>query len=150
MSLHGEYRPSTSAWARAQAERYEATNGVEASDLRGRPIIVLTTVGARTGALRKTALMRVEHGGVYAVVASKGGAPEHPLWYHNLVAHPLVELQDGAQRRDYQAREVTGEERVTWWERAVAAWPDYASYQRKTDRLIPVFVLESVDDAVSG
>ena len=142
MPLDGDYAPSTAAWARKQAERYEATNGQEGGDLRGRPVIVLTTVGAKTGKLRKTALMRVEHEGVYAVVASLGGAPKHPVWYHNLKAHPHVELQDGAVKRDYDAREVTGDEKATWWERAVATWPDYAKYQTKTDRQIPVFVLE--------
>jgi len=150
MPLNGEYAPSTSDWARRQAERYEASNGAEAGNLRGRPIIVLTSVGARTGKLRKTALMRVEHEGVYAVIASKGGAPEHPAWYHNLVADPRVELQDGSMKRDYLAREVSGAARVAWWERAVAAWPDYAAYQTKTERLIPVFVIEpSVHAATS-
>ena len=147
MPLQGEYAPGTSAWARKQAERYEASNGAEAADLRGRPIIVLTSVGARTGRLRKTALMRVEHEGVYAVVASKGGSPSHPVWYHNLVANRHVELQDGPARRDYLAREVAGPERETWWDRAVRAWPDYAGYQRRTERIIPVFVLEPLDEA---
>src|SRR6187402_197969 len=109
MPLTGEYEPSTAAWARKQAERYEASRGAEATDLRGRPIIVLTSVGARTGKLRKTALMRVEHDGDYAVVASLGGSPKHPVWYHNLKANPLVELQDGPIRKDYLAREVTGD-----------------------------------------
>ena len=145
MPLTGDYAPSTSDWARKQAERYEATNGVEAGTLRGRPVIVLTSVGAKTGRLRKTALMRVEHDGVYAVVASLGGAPRHPAWYHNLKANPHVELQDGATRRDYLAREVTGDEKAAWWGRAVAAWPDYATYQAKTSRQIPVFVLESFE-----
>ncbi len=145
MPLTGEYEPSTSAWARKQAERYEATNGREGAELRGRPVIVLTSVGARTGKLRKTALMRVEHEGVYAVVASMGGAPDHPVWYHNLRANPLVELQDGEVTRDFMAREVTGDEKATWWERCVAAWPDYAKYQAKTDRQIPVFVLDPLE-----
>ena len=116
-----------------------------AATLRGVPIIVLTTKGARTGKLRKTPLMRVEHDGEYAVVASLGGAPRHPLWYHNIVAHPRVELQDGAVKREYLAREVDGPERELWWERAVAVWPDYADYQRRTERRIPVFVLGPVD-----
>jgi deazaflavin-dependent oxidoreductase (nitroreductase family) len=141
MPLTGEYAPSTSAWAREQAERFEASGGTEANTLRGRPIIVLTSVGASSGKLRKTPLMRVEHDGEYLVVASKGGAPQHPTWYHNLVANPHVELQDGPVRKDYLAREVTGPQREVWWERAVAAWPDYASYQTKTDRLIPLFLL---------
>lgn len=146
MPLQGEYAPSTSDWARKQAEAYEASNGQEAGDLRGMPVIVLTTLGAKTGMLRKTALMRVEHEGVYAIVASLGGAPKHPVWYHNVVAHPLVELQDGAVKRDYRAREVSGEEKAVWWQRAVAAYPPYADYQAKTDRQIPVFVLEPVGD----
>ena len=142
MPLTGDYEPSTASWARRQAERYEASAGADASDLRGRPIIVLTSVGARTGKLRKTALMRVEHKGTYAVVASLGGAPRHPVWYYNLKANPHVELQDGPIKRDYQAREVAGDEKALWWGRAVETWPDYARYQTKTSRQIPVFVLE--------
>jgi deazaflavin-dependent oxidoreductase (nitroreductase family) len=141
MPLQGEYAPSTAEWARTQAEKFEATEGAEANQLRGRPIIVLTTVGAKSGKLRKTALMRVEHEGEYAVVASKGGAPEQPAWYYNLVANPEVELQDGAAKHDYIAREVQGEEREAWWRRANETWPDYDGYQAKTDRQIPVFVL---------
>ena len=141
MPLTGEYAPSTSAWARKQAEAFEASDGAEANELQGKPIIVLTSVGAKSGKLRKNALMRVEHDGAYAVVASKGGAPEHPNWYHNLVAHPQVELQDGDARHDYLAREVTGDERALWWQRSVAAFPTYAGYEKKTERLIPVFVL---------
>ena len=147
MPLTGEYEPSPSDWARQQAEQYEATDGAEANTLRGVPIILLTSVGAKSGKLRKTPLMRVEHKGEYAVVASKGGAPEHPVWYHNLKKHPHVELQDGPVRKDYTAREVTGDEKAPWWERAVAVWPDYANYQAKTDRQIPVFVLTPMDDA---
>lgn len=142
MPLQGEYEPSTSEWARKQAETFEASNGAEANTLRGMPIILLTSVGAKTGKLRKTALMRVEHDGDYAVVASLGGAPKHPVWYYNLKANPHVELQDLAERHDYIAREVSGAERDVWWERAVAAYPPYADYQDKTERLIPVFVLE--------
>lgn len=145
MPLTGEYAPSTSAWARKQAETYEATGGESAGDLRGKPVIVLTSIGARTGQLRKTALMRVEHDGEYAVVGSKGGAPEHPVWVHNLRKNPHVELQDGAEKHDYLVREAEGADRDVWWERAVAAWPDYAEYQKKTDRVIPVFVLTRVD-----
>jgi deazaflavin-dependent oxidoreductase (nitroreductase family) len=145
MPLTGEYAPSSSAHAREQAERFEATDGAEANTMRGVPIIVLTSVGAHSGKLRKTPLMRVEHEGDYAVVASKGGHPEHPTWYHNLVAHPHVELQDGAVRRDYLARELDGAERELWWERSVAAWPDYAQYALRTDRLIPVFLLTAID-----
>ena len=142
MPLTGDYAPGTARWARDQADRYEASGGAQSGDLRGRPIIVLTSVGAKTGKLRKTALMRVEHEGVYAVVASLGGAPRHPVWYYNLRKEPHVELQDGALRRDYLAREVTGDEKAAWWARAVEAWPDYARYQAKTERQIPVFVLE--------
>ena len=145
MPLTGDYEPSTAGYARKQAETYEATSGEQAADMRGKPVIVLTSVGSKTGKLRKTALMRVEHDGIYAVVASLGGAPKHPLWYHNLKANPHVELQDGAVKRDYTAREVAGAEKALWWERAVAAWPDYANYQLKTERQIPVFVLEPME-----
>ena len=144
MPLAGEYAPSTAGWARKQVERYEATDGKEANDLRGRPIIVLTSLGARTGKLRKTPLMRVEHEGLYAVVASQGGAPKHPVWYFNLKANPHVELQDGPTKRDYLARELSGDEKAVWWERAVETWPDYAKYQLRTTRQIPVFVLDPV------
>jgi len=142
MPLTGEYEPGTSAWSRRNVEQYEATNGEEGGALRGRPVIVLTSVGAKTGKLRKTALMRVEHGGTYAVVASLGGAPMNPAWYHNLKLHSHVELQDRATKRDYLAREVTGDEKALWWARAVKTWPDYANYQEKTARQIPVFVLD--------
>jgi deazaflavin-dependent oxidoreductase (nitroreductase family) len=150
MPLTGTYAPSTSDWAREQAETYEATNGAEAGTLRGVPIIVLTSVGAKSGALRKNALMRVEHEGRYAVIASKGGADAHPTWFHNLVAHPHVELQDGPVKRDYHAEIVEGAEREQWWERAVAVWPDYAEYATRTAREIPVFVLTPLDDEASG
>ena len=140
--LTGDYAPSTAGWARRQAELYEASSGAQAGDLRGRPIIVLTSVGARTGNLRKTALMRVEHNGTYAVVGSMGGAPRHPVWYYNLTRNPHVELQDGPIKRDYLAHEATGDEKAVWWKRAVEAWPDYANYQTRTTRQIPVFVLE--------
>lgn len=145
MPLKGDYAPSTSDWARTQAELFEATDGSEGAELRGMPVIVLTSVGAKTGMLRKTALMRVEHEGEYAVVASLGGAPKHPVWYFNLVKNPHVELQDGAEKTDYAAREVTGAEKAVWWERAVAAYPPYADYQKATDRQIPVFVLSRED-----
>jgi deazaflavin-dependent oxidoreductase (nitroreductase family) len=147
MPLTGEYEPSTSEWARKQVEEYEGSGGMSGTTLRGRPVIVLTSVGAKTGKLRKTALMRVEHNGEYAVVASLGGAPKHPVWYFNLLAEPHVELQDGPAKRDYLAREVTGEEKAIWWQRAVEAYPDYADYQLKTEREIPVFVLTPIDPA---
>jgi deazaflavin-dependent oxidoreductase (nitroreductase family) len=144
MPLEGEYAPSTAGYARRQAEEYEATNGTEAATLRGRPIVVVTSVGARSGKLRKTALMRVEHDGAYAAVASLGGAPRHPVWYYNLKKNPHVELQDAGEKRGYVAREVTGDEKALWWQRGVDAYPDYAKYQAKTEREIPVFVLEPV------
>lgn len=142
MALSGEYIPGTSELARQQAETYERTGGSEAGELRGVPIIVLTTVGAKTGGLRKTALMRVEHEGRYAVVASMGGAPKAPQWYWNIVKSPRVELQDGDVTREYTARALEGSEYDEWWRRAVAVWPDYDAYQAKTDRKIAVFVLE--------
>jgi deazaflavin-dependent oxidoreductase (nitroreductase family) len=145
MPLNGEYIPSTAGWARKQAEKFEATEGAEANDLRGRPIIVLTTVGAKTGALRKTALMRVEHDGEYVVVASQGGAPDEPKWAGNMRRHPHVELQDGAVKRDYTARELDGDEYATWWMRANATWPSYDDYQTKTSRRIALFLLEPRD-----
>ena len=144
MPLTGEYEPSTSDWARENAEIYMSSGGKEGTELKGKPVILLTTIGAKTGKIRKTPLMRVEHAGEYAVVASLGGAPKHPVWYHNIKAHPRVELQDGTVTREYEAREVFGDEKAIWWERAVAAWPDYADYQRKTDRQIPVFVLTPI------
>ena len=142
MPLEGQYLPSTSDWARKQAELIESSGGRQGTELQGRPVVVLTTRGARTGALRKTALMRVEHEGRYAVVASRGGAPRHPQWYFNLVAHPEVELQDGPEKHDFLAHEATGAEREEWWARAVEAFAPYAEYQEKTSRLIPVFALE--------
>jgi deazaflavin-dependent oxidoreductase (nitroreductase family) len=141
MPLNGEYEPSTFDFTRDQVALYERSGGTEGTTMRGMPIVVLTSVGARSGKLRKAALMRVEHDGEYAVVASLGGAPTHPVWYHNLTRNPQVELQDGPVTKDNLAREVTGDERAIWWQRAVAAYPDYAEYQTKTSRQIPVFVL---------
>jgi deazaflavin-dependent oxidoreductase (nitroreductase family) len=141
MPLSGEYAPSTSDWARRQAEQYEQSGGTVAGDLRGLPVVVLTSVGARSGKLRKTALMRVEHDGEYLVVGSRGGAPENPVWVYNLRKSSHVELQDGAQKDDYEARELDGDERALWWARAVEAFPNYADYQLKTERLIPIFKL---------
>ncbi|MCX5052309.1 MULTISPECIES: nitroreductase family deazaflavin-dependent oxidoreductase [unclassified Streptomyces] len=145
MPLEGEYEPSPAQWVRDQVELYESSGGTKGTTLRdtGLPVIVLTNRGVKSGKIRKTPLMRVEHDGRYAVVASQGGAPEHPVWYHNLKADPQVELQDGPVKRAYVAREVSGAERDEWWERAVEAYPPYADYQEKTDRQIPVFVLES-------
>ena len=121
------------------------SGGTEGTVLQGKPVILLTTIGAKTGKLRKTPLMRVEHNGEYAIVASLGGAPKNPVWYYNVKAHPRVELQDGGESHDYDAREVFGDEKAAWWERCVQAWPDYANYQKKTERQIPVFVLTRVD-----
>ncbi|MFJ9722195.1 nitroreductase family deazaflavin-dependent oxidoreductase [Streptomyces sp. NPDC101209] len=147
MPLEGEYEPSPEQWVREQVELYESSGGTKGTTLRdtGLPVVVLTTRGAKTGKIRKSPLMRVEHEGRYAVVASQGGAPKHPVWYHNLKADPRVELQDGPARRDMTAREVTGEEKAEWWRRAVEAFPPYADYQKRTDRQIPVFVLEPAD-----
>ncbi|WP_436790076.1 nitroreductase family deazaflavin-dependent oxidoreductase [Yinghuangia sp. YIM S10712] len=144
MPLEGEYEPSPQDWVRKQVERYESSGGTKGTTIRGLPVVVVTSRGAKSGKLRKSPVMRVEHDGVYAVVASLGGSPRHPLWYHNIVADPRVELQDGPVRQDMLAREITGEEKAQWWERAVAAYPDYADYQKKTDREIPVFLLEPV------
>lgn len=145
MPLTGEYAPSTSEWARKQAELFESTNGAEGNTMIGLPIIVLTTLGAKSGKLRKTPLMRVEHEGQYLVVASKGGDPHNPDWYNNIVDAPLVELQDGPVRKDYVPQELSGEERAVWWERAVEAFPQYADYKDKTERLIPIFLLTEAE-----
>ncbi|MEZ0366504.1 nitroreductase family deazaflavin-dependent oxidoreductase [Mycobacterium sp. pUA109] len=144
MPLSGEYAPSPLDWSREQAEKYMDSGGTDGTDMQGKPVILLTTVGAKTGKLRKTPLMRVEHDGQYAIVASLGGAPKNPVWYYNVKKNPRVELQDGTATGDYEAREVFGDEKAVWWERAVAAYPDYADYQTKTDRQIPVFVLTPV------
>jgi deazaflavin-dependent oxidoreductase (nitroreductase family) len=144
MPLTGEYEPSPSDWARDQVEKIEKSGGTEGTDNQGHPVIVLTTVGAKSGKLRKTPLMRVEHDGEYAVVASLGGAPKNPVWYYNVVANPHVELQDGPDKKDYEAREVHGDEYTAWFERSVAAWPDYAEYAKKTTRTMPIFVLSPV------
>lgn len=147
MPLEGEYEPSPTQWVRDQVELYEGSGGTEGTTHpdTGLPVIVLTSRGARSGKIRKTPLMRVEHDGRYAAVASLGGAPKHPVWYFNVLAEPHVELQDGPRKQDMTAREVTGAEKAEWWERAVAAYPPYADYQKKTGREIPVFVLEPAD-----
>jgi deazaflavin-dependent oxidoreductase (nitroreductase family) len=143
VSVQGEYVPSPAAWVRDQVEAYERSGGQEANTLRdtGLPVVIVTMRGNRSGNVRKVALMRVEHDGEYALVASKGGAPRHPVWYYNLEAHPdEVTVQDGAEPFDAQVRELSGDERAEWWRRAVAAYPPYAEYQEKTDREIPVFL----------
>jgi deazaflavin-dependent oxidoreductase (nitroreductase family) len=147
MAIEGEYAPSPHQWVRDQVEEFEGSNGTDGNTLRetGLPVIVVTNLGAKTGKVRKTPLMRVEHDGKYAAIASYGGAPKHPVWYYNLVANPRVELQDGTKRIEMVAREVSGTERDEWWERSVAAFPPYAQYQTKTTRQIPVFVLEPTD-----
>jgi len=145
MPLTGQYEPSPQQWVRDQVERYEATGGREANTLRdtGLPVAIFTTRGAKSGKIRKTPLMRVEHDGAYAMVASDGGSAKHPVWYYNVKADPgALTVQDGPEPFDAWARELSGEEREVWWERAVAAYPPYAEYQRKTDRLIPVFLAE--------
>jgi deazaflavin-dependent oxidoreductase (nitroreductase family) len=141
--IQGEYEPSPRDWVREQVAAYEASGGREANTLRdtGLPIIVVTTRGNRSGKVRKVPLMRVEHDGDYALVASQGGSPKHPVWYHNLTANPDdVMIQDGAEPFAVKVREVTGGERDEWWRRAVAAYPPYAEYQTRTERQIPVFV----------
>ena len=147
MPLQGEYEPSAQQWVREQVELYERSGGTQGTTLRdtGLPVVIMTNRGVRSGKLRKTPVMRVEHDGRYLAVASQGGAPTHPAWYANLVAEPLVELQDGPDKRDMRARELTGAEREQWWERAVRAFPPYAEYQRKTDRVIPLLLLEPVE-----
>ena len=142
MALSGEYEPSTQKWVRDQVEHYESSGGTEGTTLKGVPVVVVTSVGAKSGKLRKNPLMRVEQDGCYALVASQGGAPSHPSWHHNLLAEPRVEIQDGPDRREYTVRLAQGEERARWWERAVEVWPAYADYQAKTEREIPVFVAE--------
>jgi deazaflavin-dependent oxidoreductase (nitroreductase family) len=142
MPLEGEYAPSPWSFAADQVELYEKSGGAEGTELQGAPVVILSTRGRRTGKIRKSPLMRVEHEGKYAVVASLGGAPKHPVWYYNLVADRNVTLQDGANVLDLKAREVTGDERAEWWKRATDAWPAYDDYQAKTERVIPVFVLE--------
>jgi F420H(2)-dependent quinone reductase len=144
MPVTGEYEPSPRQWVRDQVDLFEGSSGTEGTTLldTGLPVVIVTSLGAKTGKVRKTPLMRVEHDGRYAAVASLGGAPKNPVWYYNLKANPRVQLQDGPMRSDLIARELSGSERDEWWQRAVAAYPPYAEYQTKTTRLIPVFVLE--------
>ena len=144
MALTGEYQPSPEKWVRDQVEAYESSGGTRGNTLRdtGKPVVIVTSVGAQSGKLRKTPLMRVEHGGNYALVASQGGAPKHPTWYFNLLEHPHIELQDGPAPRAMTVRLLDGDEKADWWDRAVQAFPNYATYQTRTDREIPVFLAE--------
>jgi deazaflavin-dependent oxidoreductase (nitroreductase family) len=144
MQVEGDYEPSPAQWVRDQVELYESSGGTEGTTLRdtGMRVVIVTSRGARTGKIRKTPLMRVEHDGTYAAVASQGGAPKHPVWYFNLLADPHVTLQDGPEKWEMTARIISGKERTLWWARAVAAFPPYADYQTRTQREIPVFVLE--------
>jgi deazaflavin-dependent oxidoreductase (nitroreductase family) len=142
MPLQGEYAPSPAKWVRDQVATYESSGGTAGTTLRGMPVVVMTMRGVSSGNLLKVPVMRVEHDGVYAVVASKGGSPDNPQWVRSLTANPEIELQDGPETRNVTARQVFGDEKASWWERAVAAYPDYAAYQKKTTRQIPVFVLE--------
>jgi|SRR5882672_5500582 len=145
MPLQGDYEPSPSERVRNQVAAYEASGGVEGGTLDGKPVIIVTSVGAQSGKIRKFPLMRVEHDGVYAAVASAAGSPKNPSWYRNLVAHPLVELQDGAVKTDRRARELAGAEKALWWKRVEAAFPPYAAYRERAGREIPIFVLEPVE-----
>ena len=145
MPISGEYEPSPTTWVRNQVEKYESSGGTQGTTLRGRPVVLLTIRGAKSGKLRKVPLMRVEHEGVYAAVASIGGAPKNPRWYYNVLADPNLELRDATMVKDVTAREIHGEEKALWWDRAVEAFPDYASYQEKTEREIPVFKLTPID-----
>jgi deazaflavin-dependent oxidoreductase (nitroreductase family) len=142
MAIEGEYEPSTSEWVRRQVDEIEAAGDTGAVHIQNRPVVMLTMRGASSGKVRKVPLMRVEHEGAYAAVASRGGAPEHPQWFHNLMADPVIDLQDGTETWPARARLLEGEERSQWWNRSVAAFPSYAEYQTKTERLIPVFLLE--------
>ena len=143
MTADGEYEPSPAQWVRDQVDEYEASGGQRGNTLRdtGLPVLIVTTRGNKSGKIRKTPLMRVEHNGEYALVASLGGAPKHPVWYYNLKADPMsVRIQDGPKPFDVEVRELDGDERAQWWDRAVAAYPPYAEYQEKTTRTIPVFL----------
>lgn len=142
MPLKGEYEPSKAQFVRDQVQLYESSGGTQATTFQALPVVILTTLGAKSGKIRKSPLMRVEHDGSYAVLASMGGAPKHPVWYHNVVADPRVELQDGPVRQDMLAHEASGNEKAIWWARAVETYPGYAEYQQNTDREIPLFVLE--------
>lgn len=147
MSIEGEYEPSSQAWVREQVEQYEASDGAEANTLRGSddPVVVVTSIGAKSGKVRKNPVMRVERDGKYLAVASKGGAPDNPSWYANYIAHPEVNLQDGPVKKSYRARLLSGDERADWWDYAVKTWSQYGVYQTQTDREIPLFLLEPIN-----
>ena len=144
MTIQGEYVPSKQQWVRDNVEAFEASGGLEANEMNGDPIVVITSLGAKSGKVRKNPVMRVERDGTYVAIASKGGAPDNPEWYHNFVAHPEVDLQDQGVKKTYRARIAQGDERADWWQLAVDTWPTYGEYQKKTDREIPVFLLEPV------
>jgi len=144
MPIDGEYEPSPWEPVADQVKLYEETGGSAGAELQGVPVIILWTKGRNSGKVRKTPLMRIKDGDRYAVVASLGGAPQHPVWYHNIANDPHVSLQDGPDLRDYTAHETSGDEKTEWWSKATAVWPDYDNYQAKTDRQIPLFVLEPV------
>lgn len=144
MAITGEYVPSPEEWVRTQVETYESSNGAEGITLNGKPVVVVSSIGRKSGKLRKSPLMRVEHDGAYALIASMGGAPKNPVWYWNIVDHPEVEIRDEQAIGTYVARELHGDERELWWKRAVEVWPPYAEYATKTDRLIPVLLAEPV------
>jgi len=140
-----EYAPGPRAWIQGEVDKVTEAGTTDVIDVNGLKVVLMTTRGAKSGKLRKAPLMRVEHDGVYVAVGSNSGGPKNPVWYYNVKAHPQVELQDGSVNKDYEAREVFGDEKAAWWQRAVEAWPDYAEYQTKTDRQIPVFVLTPVN-----
>lgn len=145
VSMFGEYEPSPATWVRGHVAKYESSGGTEGASMGPARVVILTTVGAKSGKLRKVPLIRVEHDGAYAVVASDSGSPKHPSWYFNLLAHSTARLQDGAEVRDMMAHETSGDERAKWWERALVSNPHYAEYQEKVSRVIPVLVLEELD-----
>ena len=147
MTVDREYAPSPTDWVREQADAYEASNGAEAGDFQGIPIVLLTTVGAASGKLRKSPLIRIEHDGQYAIVASNGGKTHHPAWYGNVLKNPRVTLQDGEERHDYTARQLHGDEYDHWWQRGVGVYAGFTGYLDTANRVIPVFVLTRVEDA---
>lgn len=144
MAITGEYVPSPEEWVRTQVDTYESSNGAEGTTLNGKPVVIVSSIGRKSGKLRKSPLMRVEHDGSYALIASMGGAPKNPVWYWNIVDHPQVEIRDEQAIGSYVARELHGDERELWWKRAVEVWPPYAEYATKTDRVIPVLLAEPV------